>query len=366
MKNDPCPCQSGRKYRQCCWLRRFDGKVAGPALLGDGASTRPHPPPRPDRTPEGKVRVHVRYEFGDGFGTGRVGYAFEQHQKFLLTDGLVVGTDRIQAGMRFYLEDGAVASVTDVKPPKLYRFPPPGKDANGNSLKNVIGTVNYSGHYPVMELVVGSVHMRTTPGHEFYSLDRRGWVPAGTLRVGERVEMEDRAAGPVVRASPPRFEPVELYNIEVEDFHTYFVGKTGQTSVWSHNGLRAGCRIPKPMAADALERGLISVTTKARAGVIRPDRHHVFPQAARDWFQRRGVDIDRYTLQLDKGTHSALHYGGGPGRGGGWWNNTIMQRLHDAEAAAGRQLTNREILMIGKRMRDRYTPGIKTIHYTAP
>ena len=174
-----------------------------------------------------------------------------------------------------------------------------------------------------------------------------------------------RPALPVEAVSAETFWCIELYNLEVEDYHTYFVG-TGENAVWTHNGLRAGCRIPGPMAADALERGAISVTTRMRAGVVRPDRHHIFPQAFRDWFTRRGVDIDRYTLQLDRGIHSAFHYGGGPGRGGGWWNNTIMQRLHDAGAAAGRQLTNGEILMIGKRLRDRYAPGIKVIHCTAP
>ena len=31
MKNDPCPCQSGLKYRQCCWLKRFSKPVPAPA-----------------------------------------------------------------------------------------------------------------------------------------------------------------------------------------------------------------------------------------------------------------------------------------------------------------------------------------------
>ena len=38
------------------------------------------------------------------------------------------------------------------------------------------------------------------------------------------------------------------------------------------------------------------------------------------FFEKSGVEVDNYTLCLDEGTHSALHYGGGPVRGGDWWN----------------------------------------------
>jgi hypothetical protein len=73
----------------------------------------------------------------------------------------------------------------------------------------------------------------------------------------------------------------------------------------------------------------------------------------RAWFEARGVDIDRYTLRLTEGDHSALHYGGGPGKGGGWWNEQIMRRLTEREAAFGRQLTPREILFEGAQLRRR-------------
>jgi RHS repeat-associated protein len=104
---------------------------------------------------------------------------------------------------------------------------------------------------------------------------------------------------------------------------------------------------------EALELGAIVRTTVQGAGAARPPRHHVFPQPYRRWFRQRGIDIDQYTLPLDQGTHEALHYGGGPGRGGGWWNDTIMQILRAQEAALGRQLTPSEILQVGAQMRRR-------------
>ena len=67
-RNDPCPCGNGKKYRQCCWLRRFKGDVAGPALLGDGATTQPNPRPRQAPLPRSKVRIGIDYSFSDGFG----------------------------------------------------------------------------------------------------------------------------------------------------------------------------------------------------------------------------------------------------------------------------------------------------------
>ncbi|MCI0700808.1 MAG: HNH endonuclease [Planctomycetia bacterium] len=247
-KNDPCPCNSGKKYRQCCWLKRFDWSKPKPGLLGDGANTQPNPPTDPSQS---KIRASVGYTFSDGIGIGEVTYCFDLDQEFLLTNGLVVTADKVEVGMEFFLEGGMVATVTCVKPPEEHPPLPTTKDAYGNSAKRVIGTVKYSGHYPVMDLVVGDRYMKTTPGHRFYSVDRGGWVEAESLAVGELVETEYRVPTPVTSVSPYRFEYIELFNWEVEDSHTYFVGRAGETSVWSHNGLQGGCAIPKPARAES-------------------------------------------------------------------------------------------------------------------
>ena len=97
----------------------------------------------------------------------------------------------------------------------------------------------------------------------------------------------------------------------------------------------------KPRIDEALETGLISDATAGRAGASRPPRHHIFPRSERVWFEARRVEIDRYTLPLDAGTHQALHYGGGPGRGGGFWNDEIMGRLMAIESIMGRRLSPR-------------------------
>jgi hypothetical protein len=213
-------------------------------MPGDGATTRPHPPPAPP--PTQKVRVGVDYTFSDGIGVGQVGYCFDVSQEFLLTTGQIVTADKVEVGMRFVIDGGMVATVTAVDAPRAYAPPPRDRDANGNTAKRVVGTVRYRGEYPVLDLVVGDRSMKTTPGHRFYSLDRGGWVDAETLAPGEWVESEDWAPAPVTRISPARFERIDLHNVEVEDFHTYFVGTSSVNSVWSHNGLEGGCAIPKP------------------------------------------------------------------------------------------------------------------------
>jgi hypothetical protein len=122
----------------------------------------------------------------------------------------------------------------------------------------------------------------------------------------------------------------------------------------------------KPEVDEALESGAINPATPYRAGATRPPRHHIFPRQHADWFKARGVDVDRYTLPLDEGMHQALHYGGGPAKGGGFWNAEIRSRLMNREASLGRQLTKREILQIGAQMRRQYVPGIKAVPHNAP
>ena len=91
-------------------------------------------------------------------------------------------------------------------------------------------------------------------------------------------------------------------------------------------GLETGTRLGRrslsregAQLGDVIEAADVPLEVTARHPLLRSaPKHHVFPQARRNWFKERGIDIDMYTIQLDEGTHSALHYGGGPGAGGGW------------------------------------------------
>jgi hypothetical protein len=65
-----------------------------------------------------------------------------------------------------------------------------------------------------------------TPSHPFWSVDRNDWVPAGELKIGERLLAADGST-PCVDSFTLRAEPEPVYNIEVEGDHCYRVGQQG-------------------------------------------------------------------------------------------------------------------------------------------
>ncbi len=70
-----------------------------------------------------------------------------------------------------------------------------------------------------------------TASHPFFSIGRNAWVGAGSLQAGERVRTSDGDA--CVTAVETRATAQTVYNLEVQQTHTYFVSKA---KVWVHNG----------------------------------------------------------------------------------------------------------------------------------
>ncbi len=67
----------------------------------------------------------------------------------------------------------------------------------------------------------------TTSNHPFYVEDE-GWVAAGDLEIGDTLVTADGDEVEVTDVEIEKLaEPVLVYNLEVEDFHTYFVGEYG-------------------------------------------------------------------------------------------------------------------------------------------
>jgi RHS repeat-associated protein len=129
--------------------------------------------------------------------------------------------------------------------------------------------------------------IETTPEHPFY-VEGRGFVAAGQLAIGTAIVTR---AGPAVKLTQVERKAgaKKVYNFEVEDLHTYFVGKA-DGGLWVHN------------RCDPF--------------------HHIFPQSMRRYFE--GVfdglemDIDDFTVQLPEAFHDVTHW---PGwwKGGGYW-----------------------------------------------
>jgi hypothetical protein len=197
--------------------------------------------------------------------------------------------------------------------------------------------------------------LHTTSEHPVY-VPGRGWVVCRELKEGDELTEPFGAITTVISARHETHrEGVLVYNFRVADSHTYFVRELGSTAepVWVHNSDCAGGNTLKLAAEAAAEEGSLTEVTPRQAGVVAPPDHHIFPQAFRSWFAARGINVDEFTVTLDKATHGAIHFGGGPGQGGGWWNDTLMSNLYAKEVALSRQLTSAEILEEGRLMLQR-------------
>jgi hypothetical protein len=75
--------------------------------------------------------------------------------------------------------------------------------------------------------------LEPTVNHPLFSADRNDWVPAGQLRIGERVKTRTGNSG--IKTIRWKTGEHRVYNIEVEADHAYFVS---QLDLLSHN---AGC-----------------------------------------------------------------------------------------------------------------------------
>jgi RHS repeat-associated protein len=72
--------------------------------------------------------------------------------------------------------------------------------------------------------------IRATPEHPFW-VEGKGWTEAGELTAGDRVPSA-RGGWLQVEELTPETATQTVYNFEVDDFHTYFVGHQG---AWVHN-----------------------------------------------------------------------------------------------------------------------------------
>lgn len=106
-------------------------------------------------------------------------------------------------------------------------------DRNGPiEAKRVLNTFTRVGE--VVQVCVRGKSIGTTAEHPFY-VDARGWTPAGMFDEGDRLCSHDDTTNPVERVGTIHLVTT-VYNLEVEEYHTYFVGGPDWGfSVWAHN-----------------------------------------------------------------------------------------------------------------------------------
>jgi hypothetical protein len=126
----------------------------------------------------------------------------------------------------------------------------------------------------IVMVKAGKETIQTTPEHPFW-VAGKGWVAAKELAKGDRLITPDEKVAVVgeVRVEAVRGPPVAVYNLEVENTHTYFVGKQG---VWVHNACSHGgpahAGAIDDIAAQYERQGFeVKINTELDNSGIRPD-----------------------------------------------------------------------------------------------
>lgn len=278
-RNAPCPCGSGKKFKKCCLNRRvqsppttsrgfvnraksrssygyvppitpprstpspqqFSGAFDDPST--DEVDPYPEPPPF-DTVPLLPVEIGLHYTYDEPFGTAEVTYVLPAGRPYILANGEEILNDDLEPGMRILLKDGAVATITHVK---LFYDPPdpPEQREDGRVLSRVVGTIKHRG-FATVDVTWPGFTATSSPDHPYYSVSREGYVEAQELKVGELLRTDDNLLAPVLSVSKPKFGMVDLYNVEVEHYHNYYVGQPGGSAVLVHNSATPGNYINTP------------------------------------------------------------------------------------------------------------------------
>jgi hypothetical protein len=208
----------------------------------------PEPPPF-DTVPLLPVEIGLHYTYPEPFGEAEVTYILPAGQPYILASGEEILNDDLKPGMRICLKDGAVATISHVE---LYYEPPdpPERGEDGRVLSRVVGTIKHKG-FATVDVCWPGYKATSSPDHPYYSVSRGGYVGAQELRVGEFLRTDDNLLTPVLSVSKPQFGMLDLYNVEVEHYHNYYVGEPGGSAVLVHNSATPGNYINTPAEGTA-------------------------------------------------------------------------------------------------------------------
>ena len=162
--------------------------------------------------------------------------------------------------------------------------------------------------------------LEPTPPHRFYSETRQDWVAAGELRVGECLRT---ASGQALTVESVGLKAGEhrVYNLEVEQEHQFYVGKSG---VLVHNAYEDGVTGTGKLTGKGNDTS--RATVLADAGVS--ELHESLP----NYGGMRGKATSG-TLVTDIGD-AYMRSGPGPGQGFSELEQFVIQKHVEVHAAA--------------------------------
>ena len=124
----------------------------------------------------------------------------------------------------------------------------------------------------LVHVIINGEEIKATEKHPFY-VEGKGWVVASELNCGDIVIREDGSKAKVESVKTEKLEKeIEVYNFEVEDFHTYFVG---ENRILVHNT----CGI-KPVDEVVDGAGNATGSYKQLVDAGEKDAHHIIQDAA--------------------------------------------------------------------------------------
>lgn len=130
----------------------------------------------------------------------------------------------------------------------------------------------------LINVTVNSEEIHTTPGHPFYVVSK-GWIGAEALEIGDQLVIYEGKHVVVEKVKHESLnKPVTVYNFEVEDFHTYYVG---ENSILVHN---KGC-------------GLNKLNNSYIKEILKLDAHSIKQE-----YLGKTAKISLYDLAVDKKT----------------------------------------------------------------
>lgn len=225
-KNDPCPCGSGRKYRQCCWLRRFDRAATATAVKGQFESCKCgsgkkyrrccYPRVFPDFTKRnGGIEPHLERAAEDR-AFARMQALFDRGLPSNQTiDTIEVGTGRLDCAA--LPPTGPGENVAGTLGPPTPRQVEAKYDSIRESNPDGVTEVVVTYTYPEM---FGHAEARMAfDADEHFRLEDGSVVSVLKLSAGMRLRMADGGVGTIVEHPERRYEyplpPIEVQERQV-------------------------------------------------------------------------------------------------------------------------------------------------------
>ena len=141
-------------------------------------------------------------------------------------------------------------------------------------------------------VTIDGEEIKATPGHPFYTSEE-GWVSAKDLEAGDKVTTAEGEEATVEEVKKEDLEePVNVYNFNVMDYHTYYVG---ENSILVHNANGKSCSMATNTANEAKESLKEAIESGSKPNQV----HHFATNKSKKYTSQFENITQKYGLDLD-------------------------------------------------------------------